>query len=328
MDKFSDIDKWLESIAEGDRQALSKAITLVESKKQEDRRRAHFLLSRLYFKSKPSLRIGITGPPGAGKSSLIESLGLLCIDKGYSVAVLSIDPSSAISKGSILGDKTRMASLGLHEKAFIRPSPSGDYLGGIAQNTRESIFLCESAGYDYIFVETAGIGQTEYQVSTMTDLTLLVLIPGAGDELQGIKKGIMEWADIMVLNKADEKKDPRVVQSFRDLLAASHLFSEKTPGWNVKIMMTSALSGAGIPALFEQIIEFQMHVHRQGQFTQRRERQMINYFHDLVNRKFWDKMEQQSGLKAAKQSLEERIKSREISPEEAAELALSFIFAT
>ncbi len=328
MDTIPGIEKWVERIADGDRKALAKAITLVESHRHEDRQQAHMLLSRLSYNSKPSLRVGVTGPPGAGKSSLIESLGLFCIEKGYSVAVLSIDPSSAFSKGSILGDKTRMAALSLHPNAFIRPSPSGDYLGGIAQNTRESIFLCESAGYDFIFVETAGIGQTEYLVSTMTDLTLLVLIPGAGDELQGIKKGIMEWADIIVLNKSDEKNDPRVLQSYRDLIAASHFLSEKIAGWNVKLLMTSALHSTGIAALFEQMMEFQMHVTQSGQFTQRRERQMIDYFHTLVNRKLWERMDHQAGLKLAKQKLEDRIKSREISPEEAAELALSFIFAS
>jgi LAO/AO transport system kinase len=307
--------------------ALTRAITLVESQKSEDKIAARGLLKELKFNPTGSLRIGITGPPGAGKSTLIETLGLFMIQKGYRVAVLSIDPSSALTKGSILGDKTRMNKLALEEKAFIRPSPAGEHLGGVTQRTRESIWLCEAAGFDFILVETAGIGQSEYQVSTMTDLTLLLTLAGAGDDLQGIKKGIMEWADIIALNKVDEEKDNKALTSYKDLIVASQFANSRIEGWTRKILKISALYEKGIAELFAEIQAFKNHLEKSQQLNRNRTSQLINYFHDLFKIKLLDETLSNPLVQKQISETEKRLLHLEISPEEAADLTIRFIFA-
>ncbi|MBK9107274.1 MAG: methylmalonyl Co-A mutase-associated GTPase MeaB [Saprospiraceae bacterium] len=321
------IENWLKSIQSGDRLALSKAITLVESHKSEDRLTATQLMKGLST-SHHSLRIGITGPPGVGKSSLIEHLGLHIIEQGHKLAVLSIDPSSGLTLGSILGDKTRMSVLSQSDQAYIRPSPTGDQLGGISKNTREAIRLCEAAGYDYVIVETAGIGQTEYLVSTMVDLTILLHLPGAGDDLQGIKRGVMEWADILAIHKADDPKDPKVLQAIGDLKLAMHFLETKTSGWERKLLTVSSLKKTGIKELWQCILVYQKHIIENGYMLKGRNEQMIKAFRQILQQQIWNAIIQTKDIAKHIGETEKNIYSLNLTPEEAVILTQDYIFAT
>lgn len=321
------IELWLKELKAGNRLALSKAITLVESQKPADQITARQLLSKCRDTQKISFRIGITGPPGAGKSSLIELLGLKMINAGNKMAVLSIDPSSSKTKGSILGDKTRMTELSTTENAFIRPSPTQEYLGGVARHTQECITLCEAAGYDYIIIETAGIGQSEIVVSQMTDLTLLLAIPGSGDVLQGIKKGVMEWADLLVLNKADDPKDPMVIKSYRDLMAALQFQTKKFDFWTPKIIKTSCQTGEGIEELHLHLLEFFNLLKSSDQFLQIRDNQRIEYFDRLCEQAILSRIFAQPEVTEYYTEIKNKLRNKEILPEEASDLILAFIFA-
>jgi LAO/AO transport system kinase len=239
----------------GDRRTLGKAITLIESTRDEDKQASQELLKKILPYTGKSFRVGITGVPGVGKSTFIESFGQYTIKKGHKMAVLAIDPSSPISGGSILGDKTRMEKLSQEENAFIRPSPSSGFLGGVAQKTRETILLCEAAGYDYIVVETVGVGQSEFEVSDMVDFFMILMLPNAGDELQGIKKGILELADAIIINKADGEALNHAKQSLAQYQSAMELFRH-TPHWNTQSLMCSALHGQNIDAIYKMITEF------------------------------------------------------------------------
>lgn len=321
------IEEWHKELKSGNRLALSKAITLVESQKPEDQLTAKELLQKCRNHSKLAFRIGMTGPPGAGKSSLIEVLGLKMVEAGNAVAVLSIDPSSAKTKGSILGDKTRMAALSISEKAFVRPSPTREFLGGVTRYTRECIMLCEAAGYDFIIVETAGIGQTEIVVSKMTDLTILMVLPGSGDVLQGIKKGVMEWADILVLNKADNPKDPIIINSHRDLLSAIQMQTPKTSFWTTKVIKTSCVTGAGIDELLKLILEFFNQLKSSGQIIQMRDNQRVDYFENLCEQAVLSRIFTQMEVSNYYNEIKNKLKNNEILPEEAVDLIIAFIFA-
>jgi LAO/AO transport system kinase len=242
-----------EAVRSGDRRALAQAITLVESTRSDHRAEARALLDELLPATGGARRIGVSGAPGAGKSTLIEALGLLAVGEGHQVAVLAVDPSSSRSGGSILGDKTRMADLGRHPEAYIRPSPTGGTLGGVARNTREAVLLCEAAGFDVVLVETVGVGQSEVAVSDLVDLFVLVASPTGGDELQGIKRGIMELADLIVVNKADGELVGPAQRACADLRNAVHLLRPKRPGWDVEVRTGSATTGDGMAELWAAI---------------------------------------------------------------------------
>ena len=244
-----------ERVSTGDRRALAQAITLVESTRSDHRGEARDLLDELLPRTGGSVRIGLSGAPGAGKSTFIEALGLHLIDAGRSVAVLAVDPSSSRSGGSILGDKTRMSELGRRAEAYIRPSPSGGTLGGVARRTREALLLCEAAGFDVVLVETVGVGQSEVAVAELVDLFVLLASPGGGDELQGIKRGIMELADVVVVNKADGDLLPAAQRAAADLRNAVHLMRPKRPGWDVAVLLASATEGSGVAEAWTAITD-------------------------------------------------------------------------
>jgi LAO/AO transport system kinase len=237
----------------GDRRALAQAITLVESTRSDHRARARQLITTLQPDSGRAMRIGLSGPPGAGKSTLIEALGSHVVDAGQRVAVLAIDPSSSTTGGSVLGDKTRMSELTRHPAAFIRPSPSSGIIGGVARGTREAMLLCEVAGFDVVIVETVGVGQSEVAVADMVDLFVLVTAPAGGDDLQGIKRGIVELADLIVVNKADGELLPSARRAQSDLRHALQILRPKRPGWVVDVRTCSALTGEGVPELWDAI---------------------------------------------------------------------------
>jgi LAO/AO transport system kinase len=269
-------------IRQGDRTLLAKAITLIESNSSKHFDQAQELIRRLLPESGNSVRIGVTGVPGSGKSTLIENLGVWLIEKGHKVAVLAIDPSSSLSKGSILGDKTRMEELSRSTDSFIRPSPSGGTLGGVARKTRETIILCEAAGYDIILIETVGVGQSEVTVRSMVDFFLLLQISGAGDELQGIKKGIMELADLVLVNKADGDNVPAAELACGELNNALHYLRPATPGWMTTAITCSALKKQGLSEIWERTEAFVKQGRGNGSFAKRRQTQVTQWFEALL----------------------------------------------
>jgi LAO/AO transport system kinase len=266
-------ETYLKGIREGDRVLLGQAITLVESQNPEHAALARKIVEACLPLSGRSIRIGVTGSPGVGKSSFIEALGAWLIGQGRKVAVLAIDPSSEQSKGSILGDKTRMNQLSAEPLAFIRPSPTGGSLGGVARKTRETILLCEAAGYEVILIETVGVGQSETAVHSMSDFFLLLLLPGAGDELQGIKRGIVEMADLIAVNKADGERVDLAREAQNAYRNALHLFPPKESGWEPPVVRCSALQNQGIEEIWNQIAQYQSFTRHSGYFQKRRQEQ-------------------------------------------------------
>lgn len=276
------------ALLQGNRRSLAKAITLIESKLDSHRQEAQTLLEQLLPHTGNSIRIGITGIPGVGKSTFIEAFGLYLIKQGKKVAVLAVDPSSPITGGSILGDKTRMEVLSQQENAFIRPSPSGGTLGGVAQKTRESMLLCEAAGYDVILVETVGVGQSEYEVASMVDFFLVLMLPNAGDELQGIKKGILELADAIVVNKADGAAKLMAEQTRQHYNNALSIL-QHSAFWQPRVLLCSALENHNIDAIWSMIEEFRQKAKDAGVFAHKRNRQnqewMWRLVHELIDRR-------------------------------------------
>jgi LAO/AO transport system kinase len=275
-------DEFVTGILSGNRTILSQAITLVESSLPEHYDTAQVIIERCLPFSSKSIRIGITGVPGAGKSTFIETFGLHLTEEGRKLAVLTIDPSSEQTKGSILGDKTRMEQLSIHPDAFIRPTPSTGTLGGVARKTRETIILCEAAGFDTILVETVGVGQSETTVHSMVDFFLLLMLAGAGDELQGIKRGIMEMADLIAITKADGV-NKLVAENARVIYQnALHFFPKKASGWVPKVQVCSALTNTGIKELWEIILEYFVFAKKSGYFETFRKEQDVVRMHNTV----------------------------------------------
>ncbi len=277
------IDDLTSKLIMGDRPTLAKCFTLAESTKSDDQLIIQGVLSKILHNTGKSIRLGITGSPGVGKSTFIESFGCLLTSQGKKVAVLTIDPSSPITKGSILGDKTRMAKLGKDPLAFIRPSASRSFPGGVSHSTRETILLCEAAGYEIIIIETVGVGQSEFSVKDMTDCFLLLMMAGAGDELQGIKKGIMEMADLMAITKADGDNEKKAQQACAEYQHALHLMSTDDQGWTPKVTTCSALDGKGLDDCWDLISKFITTSKSSGLFDRKRGDQKISWLNDQLN---------------------------------------------
>jgi LAO/AO transport system kinase len=320
--KILSIDEYVNGVLNFDRNILARTITLIESNNPHHQEIAQQVLTKLLPYSEKSLRIGITGVPGAGKSTLIESFGLYLINQGHKVAVLTIDPSSSITKGSILGDKTRMENLSKQDNCFIRPSPSGGTLGGVARKSRETITVCEAAGFDIILIETVGVGQSEVTVRSMVDFFLLVLIAGGGDELQGIKRGIMELVDAILINKADGDNEKKANISKADYENALYYLQPATKGWIPKAFTASAITGKGIPELWNTIKEFEKLTKESGFFETRRKSQQIEWVHRMVEDFIIDEFYSNEKVKKTIKSIEEEISKGLITPTLAAEKLL------
>ncbi|WP_053367060.1 methylmalonyl Co-A mutase-associated GTPase MeaB [Bacillus sp. FJAT-27245] len=301
------VDSLASGILAGERSALARGITLIESNAGHHFKEAQELLQKLLPSSGNSVRIGITGVPGAGKSTFIEAFGSFLCEQGHKVAVLAVDPSSTVSGGSILGDKTRMENLSREPNAFIRPSPSGGKLGGVHRKTRESMLLCEAAGFDVILVETVGVGQSEVTVRGMVDFFILLVLTGAGDELQGMKKGIMELADAIVVNKADGLNEPLAEQTRMEYKRILHFLQQATPGWDTRALACSALTHKGISEIWSVIGEFSKVTRSTGFFEERRKSQMRDWFHTVISDQLHYSFYQNEGVKQLLPGLENDI---------------------
>lgn len=302
----------------GDRRALSKAITLVESVLPTHREDALELLELLVPHTGNSIRIGISGAPGVGKSTFIESFGNYVIDQGHRVAVLAVDPTSSVSGGSILGDKTRMEVLSRKENAYIRPSPAGKTLGGVTRRTRETLLLCEAAGFDVIFVETVGVGQSETLVAEMTDMFLLLLSPGSGDELQGIKRGIMELADLILVNKSDGDQLPAANRTVSDYQLALHFLHSRSLNWKARVQAMSALTSQGIDVAWQAVIEYRNLLEHAGEISSRRTAQSCAWMWSETADELLAELKENKLVMALAEDLEREVKEGLLPPTVAA----------
>ena len=305
-----------EGLAGGDRRALARAITLVESSRAEHRRSAEALLDALAGGARASLRVAVSGAPGAGKSTFIEALGAHLIKQGRRPAVLTVDPSSRLSGGSILGDKTRMPELARHPAAFVRPSPSGGVYGGVSRRTPEVIMLCEAAGFDPVLVETLGVGQSEAAVVSMVDLLVLLVLPGGGDALQGIKRGIMELADLVLVNKADGALAESAAATASEYASAVGLLPGRWRGWRTPVRTCSALTGSGIATAWEDIRRFRTRL--DAEIRAEREEQRQQWLWREVEAGFRDRLEESSEFREARSRLESAVRSGEMAAPAAA----------
>ena len=306
-------------IRAGHRAALARAITLVESRREDHQAAARELVQALLPDTGKAIRVGITGSPGVGKSTTIDTLGMYLIEQGHRVAVLAVDPSSARTGGSILGDKTRMARLSNDERAFIRPSPSSGTLGGVAAKTREAMLLCEAAGFDVVLVETVGVGQSETAVCDMTDIFLALMLPGGGDELQGIKKGLIELADMIAINKADGDNIKRANRTAADYRGAMKILTPRSKHWFPPVLTYSGLTGAGIPELWQKIVEHRTAMNASGEFAQRRSEQQVKWMWSMFEDRMKARLRSDATIRAKVKQIEARVGRGDTSPALAAE---------
>ncbi|MGI9502876.1 MAG: methylmalonyl Co-A mutase-associated GTPase MeaB [Geminicoccaceae bacterium] len=313
-----DIDSLKDKILSGDRRSLARGITLIESDRDDHQERALTLVEALLPYTGHAMRLGISGTPGAGKSTFIEAFGAHVIADGQKIAVLAIDPSSRRSGGSILGDKTRMQRLSTVEDAFIRPSPAGGTLGGIARKSREAAILCEAAGFDVIVLETVGVGQSEIDVADMVDCFVLLLAPGAGDELQGIKRGIVETADLILVNKADGDLLPAANLVRTDYQAALHLLRPATTAWTPEVLTCSALEGRGIDRVWQSILRHHQALKEAGELERKREQQLRSWFWSEIRACLINALDQDETSAALMKDLEQKIASGRLLPPKAA----------
>jgi GTPase len=311
-------------IRAGDRAVLARAITLIESKRADHRGQAHRLVQELLPATGKAVRLGITGAPGAGKSTTIDALGTYLTGQGHKVAVLAVDPSSTRTGGSILGDKTRMPRLSADDQAFVRPSPSSGTLGGVAAKTRETMLVCEAAGYDVVIVETVGIGQSETAVADMTDFFLVVMLPGAGDELQGLKKGIVELADMIAVNKADGDNIARAKLAAAEFRAALHILQPHSPTWSPPVVTYSALTGNGIAELWVQMLAHRDKMTASGEKDERRRTQQVKWMWSMLEERLSARLRGDPAVRSKLRQAEAAVAAGTLAPtlavEEIAEL--------
>ena len=319
---MTDVEALAEAVDAADRTALGRAITLVESTLADDRPERRPCLHALLPFAGDAHRVGITGVPGVGKSTFIDELGSRLTSAGRRVAVLAVDPSSSVSGGSILGDKTRMARLAVDEQAFVRASPSSGTLGGVTRTTRESMVVLEAAGYDVVLVETVGVGQSETVVAAMVDFFLVLMLPGAGDELQGIKKGVLELADMLAINKADGDNELRAKRSARDYQTALHLLTPASPNWTPPVLTCSALSGDRLDAVWEQIELHRRTLLDSGEWDDRRRSQQRSWMWALVEERLLDRFHRNEAVAADVAAVEQAVVDGELSPSVAADRLL------
>jgi LAO/AO transport system kinase len=299
-----DVNQYVEGVLAGHRATLGRAITLVESVRREDETLAEQVILRLLPHSGKALRLGITGIPGAGKSTFIEALGTRLTSQGHKVAVLAIDPSSAVTGGSILGDKTRMVELSADPRAFIRPSPSSCALGGVARKTRETMVLCEASGFDVIIVETVGVGQSETVVDDMVDFFLVLMVAGAGDELQGIKRGVLELADLIAVNKCDGDNVTRAELARREYATALHFMRPKHEGWTAQSVTCSAATGDGLDAIWKAVTTHYDTLGKSGRLAQRRQQQLIRWMWSMIEERLLSAFQQHPAVSQLAKSIE------------------------
>jgi GTPase len=314
-----DIEALARDLRAGSRAALARAITLIESRRGDHQAAARELVQALLPDTGKAVRVGITGSPGVGKSTTIDVLGMMLIERGHRIAVLAVDPSSARSGGSILGDKTRMARLSAADAAFIRPSPASGTLGGVAAKTREAMLLCEAAGFDVMLVETVGIGQSETAVCDMTDFFLALMLPGAGDELQGIKKGLVELADMIAVNKADGDNVKRANLAAAEYRGALHILTPRSEHWQVPVETYSALTGTGIAQLWQKILDHRTAMNASGEFAARRRQQQVKWMYTMLEQRLMARLRADPAIRARVKQTEALVADGRVTPALAAE---------
>jgi LAO/AO transport system kinase len=314
-----DLKTLAKELRAGNRASLARAITLIESRRSDHQAAARELVQALLPATGKAIRVGITGSPGVGKSTTIDALGSFLIDGGHKVAVLAVDPSSARTGGSILGDKTRMARLAVSEAAYIRPSPASGTLGGVAAKTREAMLLCEAAGFGAILVETVGIGQSETVVADMTDFFLALMLPGAGDELQGIKKGLVELADMIAINKADGDNLKRAQQAAADYRSALHILSPRSEHWQPPVVTYSALTGTGIAELWQKVLDHRAVMNASGDFAKRRREQQVKWMWSMLEQRMLARLRADTSTRGRVKKIEADVADGHLTPAVAAE---------
>ena len=309
----------------GSRAALARAITLIESRRTDHQASARDLVQALLPHTGKAIRVGITGSPGVGKSTTIDALGMYLIEQGHKVAVLAVDPSSTRTGGSILGDKTRMARLAASDQAYIRPSPASGTLGGVAAKTREAMLLCEAAGFDVILVETVGIGQSETAVADMTDFFLALMLPGAGDELQGIKKGLVEIADMIAINKADGDNLKRANITAADYRGALHILNPRSEHWHPPVETYSALTGNGIAKIWQKVLDHRKAMNASGDFAARRREQQVKWMWSMLEQRMLARLRTEASVRTKVRKIEAEVADGHLTPALAAEQILGLL---